>query len=68
MGCLCPECDILPAMSERQEGDEEQERDALLRQLLKTPPQPRPQRERDKEKPTPKSGKRASGGKREPSA
>lgn len=52
-----------------EDGDEEQERDTLLRQLLKTPPQPRPQRrERDKAKPNPKTGERASGGKREPSA
>lgn len=30
---------------------EEQERDRLLRCLLKTPPQPRPKRERDKVRP-----------------
>ena len=51
-----------------QEGDDGQRRDALLRRLLKTPPQPRPKRERGGEKPTRKSVKRASGGKREPSA
>jgi hypothetical protein len=40
-----------PAMSKK-EGDDQQRRDALLRQLLKTPPRPRPNRERGQEKPT----------------
>jgi hypothetical protein len=53
-----------------QESDDRQRRDALLRRLLKAPPQPRPKRERDKGKPkvTRSRGKRATVGKREPSA
>jgi hypothetical protein len=35
--------------------DDEKQRDALLRQLLKTPPQPRPKRDRSA-KPKPESG------------
>jgi hypothetical protein len=50
------------------EGDDGQRRDALLRRLLKTPPQPRPKRERGEGKPTRKTVKHASGGKRVPSA
>jgi hypothetical protein len=53
-----------------QGSKDERHRDALLRQLLKTPPQPRPKRERGKEKPkaNPSRRKRAIAGKREPSA
>jgi hypothetical protein len=55
--------DILPKMSDR-EGDDGQRRDALLRRLLKTPPQPRPKRERGKEELTRKLAKSASSTKR----
>ena len=58
---------ILSAMSD-QEDDDERRRDALLLQLLKTPPQPRPHRQRGKGKPTRKSDERASAERREPSA
>jgi len=50
------------------QGSDAQQRDALLFRLLKTPPQPRPKRERGEEKPNRVSVKRASAGKREPSA
>jgi hypothetical protein len=59
---------ILLTMSNRQEGDEEQQRDALLRHLLRTPPEPRPQRERDDEEPTQKGRAPTSEGTPEPSA
>jgi hypothetical protein len=51
-----------------QGSDEDQRRDKLLLRLLKTPPQPRPKRERGKGKPTRSRDKRATAGKREPSA
>lgn len=44
---------------------EQRERDRILLNLLKTPPEPRPKRERGEEKPTSKSVKRASVQKRE---
>ncbi len=43
-------------------------RDRILRRLLQAPPQPRPKRNRGSGKPTRNRGKRASVGKREPSA
>src|SRR5689334_18705649 len=63
---------ILPCYPYRmsdQQNDDDQRRDALLRRLLKTPPQPRPKRERSEGKPKANRarGKRAIV-KREPSA
>jgi hypothetical protein len=57
-------------MSDQQNDDDGEQRDALLRRLLKAPPKPRPKRKRSEEKPkvTRSRGKRATAGKREPSA
>jgi hypothetical protein len=53
----------------KQEDDSEQRRfDAILRQLLHTPPQPRSERKLGKGKPTRKDDERASAEKPAPSA
>ena len=54
-----------------QEGDTDQRRDAILVRLLKMPPQTQAELKRAlaaRRKPTRNRGKRASAGKREPSA